>query len=257
VRKSVWGGLIPVIFTLTPNEVSTLQPPEPYYLMVPRMSFLPIVTDAVKEYFRQSAPSKIDEIWYECNGTILRWQFPIGVLYDLYGGDRFPWPITVHFQNFPSGQILRCPEIDTVQKNFMNMLKEANYLKHGDSSKINLLSINDQSDLWEGVKTNDPVQYWKGNNKLAATTLKNAPIRFCIPGQPPIQEPISPFEESKERTLGSILSQVFPEDFPTGNPSTQLKVIVQGITPPLDTPVIWLTENLSHPDNFVYICLLK
>jgi len=29
---------------------------------------------------------------------------------------------------------------------------QANYLKHGDSSKTNALSIEDQGDLWEGIR---------------------------------------------------------------------------------------------------------
>ena len=35
-----------------------------------------------------------------------------------------------------------------------------------------------------------------------------------------------------------------------------LRVVVQGIEPPLETELAWLSEHLSHPDNFLHICVL-
>lgn len=37
----------------------------------------------------------------------------------------------------------------------------------------------------------------------------------------------------------------------------QWKIIIQGIEPPLETPVQWLSEHLSHPDNFLHICMTE
>lgn len=47
VLREVWEGKIPVCFQLDSEEVSDIQPPEPFYLMVPRMSYLPLVTEKV------------------------------------------------------------------------------------------------------------------------------------------------------------------------------------------------------------------
>jgi hypothetical protein len=50
--------------------------------------------------------------------------YPVGVLYDLYGDEELPWTITVHFREFPATQLLRCPNIETIQSHFNNTLKE-------------------------------------------------------------------------------------------------------------------------------------
>lgn len=33
------------------------------------------------------------------------------------------------------------------------------------------------------------------------------------------------------------------------------QVVIHGIEPLLETPLQWLSEHLSHPDNFLHICI--
>lgn len=47
ILREVWEGKLPVCFQIDSEEVIDLQQPEPFYLMVPRMSYLPLVTDKV------------------------------------------------------------------------------------------------------------------------------------------------------------------------------------------------------------------
>ena len=35
------------------------------------------------------------------------------------------------------------------------------------------------------------------------------------------------------------------------------KVVLHGISPPPDTPLQWLSEHLSYPDNFLHVCLIQ
>lgn len=37
---------------------------------------------------------------------------------------------------------------------------------------------------------------------------------------------------------------------------SDMKVLIQGISTPLETPVLWLSEHFSYPDNFLHICVL-
>lgn len=37
-----------------------------------------------------------------------RRHYPVGVLFDLLAGQQLPWSITVHFQGFPTSQLMRC-----------------------------------------------------------------------------------------------------------------------------------------------------
>ena len=60
------------------------------------------------EHFQASAPhSSSNEVWFDCGGEPLNWQLPAGVLFDAYASRpaELPWPITVHFQSYPSAQV--------------------------------------------------------------------------------------------------------------------------------------------------------
>lgn len=47
VLREIWDGKLPICFQLNAEEVNDLQAPEPYYLMIPRLSYFPLVTDKV------------------------------------------------------------------------------------------------------------------------------------------------------------------------------------------------------------------
>lgn len=184
------------------------------------------------------------------------------------------------------------------------LLLKANYLKHGDSTRTNHLTVTDIHDLWEGLRTSarstkslssvyywwnflflwfflsdEPTAFWRTNAKLMPadeTKWKHMPIRIVRPNQPPQTDPISPTDASGKyllflflplhlsptffffiaqgvrTTLGAVLAQMLPQQFPAAKSS----YLIQGITPPLDTPITWLCEHLAHPDNFLYITVL-
>lgn len=35
VRKAMWEGQVPIVFQLNPDEVTSLQQPEPFYISLP------------------------------------------------------------------------------------------------------------------------------------------------------------------------------------------------------------------------------
>ena len=47
VLREVWQGKIPACFSLAVDDVYTMAAPEPYYLMLPRLSYVMLVTDKV------------------------------------------------------------------------------------------------------------------------------------------------------------------------------------------------------------------
>lgn len=299
VRRAVWEGGIPIVFTLHQNDLTTFEPPLPYYIVAPRGSYLPLVTAGVREHFMLSAPVLIDEMWFDYKGTPLKWHHPVGVLFDLLHANsnatELPWPLTVHFHEFPEQELLRCPNEEVIKNNFMNTLKEANYIKFGDSGKVNKLSLQESNALWDGIRNFDHDTFWYANKLLAAdaNTLKHVPVRVCYPNMPFMQDLISPKDEKgNEKTLASVLSHFLPDLFPPSSPAAStssqpnpppspsltspvgsppsspaslafpakptgpVKVMVQGIFPAHEATMTWLYENLSHPDNFLYIVIL-
>lgn len=46
-------------------------------------------------------------------------------------------------------------------------------------------------------------------------------------------------------------------DAESGQRVTDVLITVQGLDVPLHTPLTWLCDNCAHPDDFVYISLVK
>ena len=47
VLRIIWEGQIPVCFQADAEEIDAVRPPENFYLMIPRLAYLPLVTDKV------------------------------------------------------------------------------------------------------------------------------------------------------------------------------------------------------------------
>ena len=99
--------------------------------------------------------------------------------------------------------MLRCSSEETVKAHYMSNLKEANYLKHGDGAKVNTLSVESQTDLWDGLRLEKYEQFWKVHRQLEATVLKikNVPVRFVRRNVPFVQLPLTALSEEGEHAL--------------------------------------------------------
>jgi len=270
VLREVWEGRLPVCFSLSPEDQSTVETPEPCYLLVPRMSYFPLVTDRVAKHFSVSiTPEEGDELWLEYNGEPLRWHYPVGCLFDLLTSQSaLPWNLTVHFKKFPEKEIIRCQGKEAVEANFMSAVKEADSLKHR-SAVINSMRKNDHKQLWMGVCTDKFEQFWSVNKRLMERT-NGEPFR-CVPVR--VMQPDRPFTQKLCRsvtdqgdliTVGDFLRQHFPHVIDTvgqdpAGKQTSLnsgwRLLIHGVSPPLDTPLQWMSEHLSHQDNFLYFVL--
>ncbi|KAB0340751.1 hypothetical protein FD754_022854 [Muntiacus muntjak] len=122
-------------------------------LLLPRVSYLTLVTDKVKKHFQKVMRQEdISEIWFEYEGTPLKWHYPIGLLFDLLASSSaLPWNITVHFKSFPEKDLLHCPSKDVIEAHFMSCVKEADALKH-KSQVINEMQKKDHKQLWMGLQ---------------------------------------------------------------------------------------------------------
>jgi len=273
VLRDIWDGRVAIEFQLASSELSTLESPAPFYLSLPRYSYLPLqASSKVRKHFEASVPALVarEELWYSTatgERLPLKWHWPIGVLYDVYGGGSVPWPVSVHFQAFPSDRLLRCPDEETIKSHFLNTLKQANFLKHGNIKAFNDLSVAETSDLWAAVVRDEGERFSRVNRLLLrkeARSVAALPIRIAIPGRPLVQEPIAPLDpDGLELTLGSVLERLVPDAVQRGTPPSSYRLrprwrlIVQGIQPPLEASAIWIALNLAAPDNFLYLCLLS
>ncbi|XP_045197350.2 autophagy protein 5-like [Mercenaria mercenaria] len=256
ILRDVWEGKIPVCFTLAQDEVIAEQP-EPVYQMLPRHSYFPIVTEKISKHLSQYVDKeKVGEMWIDFEGQPLKWHNPVGVLYDLYGSySSLPWKLTVHFQDFPEDEIIHCVGREAVEAHFMSMLKEADALKHR-SNIINGMQKKDHKQMWMGLVHDKFDQFWPINKRLMENTgddmFRYIPFRIYQIDRPFIQLLFKPHsEEGNEHTLEDLLKFALPDL----DESKNQKVLIQGIEVPTDSPVLWLSEHFSYPDNFLHICV--
>ena len=89
IDESVWGGRVPVVVQVTGAD--------PLYVSLPRVGLLTMLRDKAKAHFaRSDDESRV--MWFDCAGVPLKWQVPIGVLYDMFSlNGSLPWTITAHF----------------------------------------------------------------------------------------------------------------------------------------------------------------
>ncbi|XP_031645070.1 autophagy protein 5-like isoform X2 [Oncorhynchus kisutch] len=188
VLRDVWFGRIPTCFTLYQDEI-TEREAEPFYLLLPRMSYLTLVTDKVKKHFLKVMKAEdIEEMWFDFEGTSLKWHYPIGLLFDLHASNTaLPWSITVHFKNFPKCDLLHCPSNSVIEAHFMSSIKEADALKH-KSQVINDMQKKDHKQLWMGLQNDKFDQFWAMNRKLMEYPTEEGGFRY-IPFRIYLAEP--------------------------------------------------------------------
>lgn len=256
ILKEIWDGKLPLWFRLAESEWRSSEPEE-IYVMAPRQTYFPLITDKVQKYLSDyvSPSLKNNEIWLDHKGTPLKWNYPIGLLFDLYVNEgsenpsNLPWCLNVHFDSFPE-ELLHCGGKDIVESYFLSRVKEADALKH-KGKIINEMQTKDHKQLWTGVQTDKFEQFWSINKKLMDGEFKSIPFRIYQEEKPFIQKLFEPVDENgRKNTLEDLLNFVFGEDYKKFN-----TILIQGVTPSMETPIQWLSEHLSYPDNFLHICV--
>jgi autophagy-related protein 5 len=195
-------------------------------------------------------------MWIEFNGEPIKWNYPIGAWFDAFCFDSpLPWTVTVHFEDYPETKILHCPSKDAVKSQFMSSIKEADSLKH-KGQVINTMQERDHHQLWLGFLNDKFDQFWSVNKKLmesnAGEGFRHIPIK-CYMHEKPMQKLVKPIDDTTGNwtTLQEALLEFDPKlDF------NKIRVITHGIEPSLKTPLQWMSEHLSYPDNFLHIAII-
>lgn len=187
--------------------------------------------------------SAVPVCWFEDEGSglALRWHLFAGTLYDLNskrnntqgrGSDSsvsaaLPWKLRVHFTSYPTNQILPFDTnsnsssssssggggdiMPTIQRYYMNSLKQALFLQHGSTQVAMNICKADHRKLWDAVVSSNYHLYGEINAELQADIreqnssgggtasnaeggggggdegLRNIPVRVLVDSKPAIQ----------------------------------------------------------------------
>jgi len=272
VTLAVWEGRIPIEFRLIVSEQRASQTAQSCYLLVPRVSYLPLLNSRLRRHFASSLISGNlleQQIWFDFEDEPLKWHWPIGVLYDLLANESLPWSLTVHFTNYPSDKLLQCKSTEQVEQQLFQSIKEADHLKHR-KNLAGEMQKKYHKQLWQGLENDRFEQFWSINRKFMDNSpddpIRNVPFRLYHKasidgsvGMVYLQRLCKPTKNSGEReTLGDLLKDLSEEinqsikDFN----SDDWRIVSHGIDLPPETPMLWCCVNFAYPDNFVHLCLL-
>ncbi|KAI3381815.1 hypothetical protein SNEBB_004032 [Seison nebaliae] len=274
--EELWNGTVTIRIELDESSVFlSSESPDPVYISVHRNTYFPIIMRKFDRYFTSFLdPMRNDSIWFEFQDEPLRWQLPIGLLYDLHtvhiSPKPVPWVIRAKYGKFPFEQILQMSNDDLLplENYFMSTLKEADELKH-HGEILQTMTAQQHKQLWTSLSTNNFKQFWEINrllmrkNKLT-NCFHNIPFRYYYRKKNEkmnnfnfYQALFSPIDgEGNKRRFRDLLEWIL-EKFEMKENVQQIisegQFIVQGIVPSFNVPIQYMCEHLSSPDNFLHI----
>jgi autophagy-related protein 5 len=178
-------------------------------------------------------------------------------------GIELPWQITVHYQGFPENDIIDFKNEAEVFSHFKNSVKESCFMKYGSVQPASVLSEAENQAFWlSTIESNvSKFKVFQANIDRVGKSKRNYPLRVitALRGESlfkVIRRPLSDNSDQKEvLTLADALKSVIP-GVSLKSSDVDAKVVISGIEPPLDTPMKWLVDNLSHPDRFLYVVVV-
>lgn len=245
-----------------------MRAPPPLFLLLPRVSYLPLCFDAARRHFLTSIPERVDDLWFDFEGVPLRWTLPVGVLFDMCLASKnargtLPWHLTLHTQGFPSAALLRCPGEETLRLEYVNALKEGLFVRYESAKYAMGLNRAQHADLWDAVKA--------GAREAHARVLGEALAHGGAPERPAAygvrvyaagfigqeaaaeraraQTPAvvsARGDEEGARTVGELVATRLGVPGP-------VEVVCHGAAVPPDTPLAWAARNLSHADLCLHL----
>jgi autophagy-related protein 5 len=95
------------------------------------------------------------------SSTCRHW--PIGLLFDHHAASRsnaieLPLRLTLHLHGAPADKLPHGNALEACRVGFMNMVKEADYVRWGNIRRVTALRKAEQDALWEGVVERAPRQ---------------------------------------------------------------------------------------------------
>lgn len=262
IKGTIWAGSINTRITFGVYE---------YLITLHRSSYLPLYYEKVAHYFSVVTLTPSLEslpVWLQYNDTPLKWNIPIGVIYDMFtlSDEKVPiWTLTLMAPSahipYPIDTVIPFPTpvqgelvnyTDLVFQIIINQLKQSCHVLKGNSRAILSMSEQDTRALWKAIHHHDYDSYQSVMKPFSGSDApKKIPIRiYHLPSCSMSQLSTSPLTSSDSpKTLHDALQEL--NNRPT-------RAFIQGIDVDvlLHTDILEVWRLFRHLDNFLYIILI-
>ncbi|KAI0041749.1 hypothetical protein FA95DRAFT_1610763 [Auriscalpium vulgare] len=283
-RRLTWEGTVPLEIRVDSKELpaNSNRGLEVYFIQAARVTYLPLLIPEIKRFlldvvFDEDAARllKEEDWWFESEeGNLLKWHWPVGLIYDNHttllssqsgasssakSAAAVPLRLILHLASPPTDKLLLSPSAESCKQAFMGQLKEADFIRWGNTKRMTGLRKQEQDGIWEGIKEHNFDDYWRVASKVTPTTtpgrpssppvqsatstlharppsadpqgapdrdgayvVRSVPVRLYLPEGPVIQDLAPPLlEDGSPNTLSDFLSLHLPLLFPAPSSSTQ------------------------------------
>ena len=276
IKDKLWNGSINVRILMGDDNI---EDPKEFLITVYRNSYFPIYFPSVITYFQKyNEKIKYVPVWLEYETVPIKWNLPIGVLYDvlhlssiIQNREDSSWTLKLRFSDdYPTDQVIPFTYTDVdnsvnynklLEEVVVNQLKQSCFVINGNSKPIMNLSEKDSDELWNSIRTHNLKSFNQINKKIIPLQKKfqKLPVKIYIPGSSTIiHAPIYPYRVSGEAVLlKDILEEHFP-DLMSNNNETLGSIYIHGINVEaiINKDIINVWELFRHLDNFLYIIVL-
>lgn len=268
VQESVWNGAINTKIILEEASGSILG--TSFLLLVYRNSYFPLYFGQIIGFFNSFTQTNLNHtpVWLEFEGVPLKWNIPVGVLYDLLFlpslGNRSPWVLTLKYQDstnlYPSEHLIPFPKdgnridyVGMLGQVVLNLLKQSCYVMNGNSRAMMSLSEEHSRALWKAISLHDYTVFHAMIRKLNRTLLQRIPMKVYLAGSSTLmQAPVTPVEDNEPVTLRKVLCKWMPDFF---GDKRVARAYAHGIDLDVlfDVSLLEVWTAFRHLDNFLYV----
>lgn len=276
IKDKLWNGSINVRILMGDDNIKD---PKEFLITVYRNSYFPIYFPSVITYFQKyNEKIKYMPVWLEYETVPIKWNLPIGVLYDLLhlssivqNREDSSWTLTLRFSDdYPTDQVIPFTYTDVdnsinynklLKEVIVNQLKQSCFVINGNSKPIMNLSEKDSDELWNSIRIHNLKSFNQINKKIIPIQKKfqKLPVKIYIPGSATIiHAPIYPYSDSGEAVLLRDILEEYLPDLMSSNNETLGSIYIHGINVEtiINKDIIDVWELFKHLDNFLYIIVL-
>ncbi|KAI5949672.1 ATG5 [Candida margitis] len=222
IKKRLWNGSINIRIYLDINGQRV-----EYLVQAFRNSYLPMLYPPLISYLQNFCNERIQgPIWLEFENVPLRWNIPIGVLFDYlylpaHASDRdHCWKLNLRInENYPVEYVMPFTHHDKESINYTkclnevlkNQLKQSIFVVNGSAKAIMQMSEQDSESYLFSIVSRNLNPYNNYNNKLIKS-VKGIPIKILLPGSDSMSQvparPTQTLTELMQETMHDLFGKL-------------------------------------------------